>query len=57
MEVIKGYTENGVLASLSFHFQVLIAGTFKGMKIKAGAFGKASPEYDVQVYAVNRQQC
>ncbi|XP_036842322.1 acyl-coenzyme A synthetase ACSM3, mitochondrial isoform X1 [Oncorhynchus mykiss] len=28
---------------------VLIAGTFKGMKIKAGAFGKASPEYDVQV--------
>uniref|UniRef100_A0A8C7I3J6 medium-chain acyl-CoA ligase n=1 Tax=Oncorhynchus kisutch TaxID=8019 RepID=A0A8C7I3J6_ONCKI len=28
---------------------VLIAGTFKGMKIKPGAFGKASPEYDVQV--------
>ncbi|KAL0966478.1 hypothetical protein UPYG_G00295750 [Umbra pygmaea] len=28
---------------------VLIAGTFKGMKIKAGSFGKASPAYDVQV--------
>uniref|UniRef100_UPI003AAC4940 acyl-coenzyme A synthetase ACSM3, mitochondrial n=1 Tax=Centroberyx gerrardi TaxID=166262 RepID=UPI003AAC4940 len=28
---------------------VLIAGTFKGMKIKPGSFGKASPAYDVQV--------
>uniref|UniRef100_A0A3P8Y3G9 medium-chain acyl-CoA ligase n=1 Tax=Esox lucius TaxID=8010 RepID=A0A3P8Y3G9_ESOLU len=28
---------------------VLIAGTFKGMKINAGSFGKASPAYDVQV--------
>ncbi|XP_055059366.2 acyl-coenzyme A synthetase ACSM3, mitochondrial [Misgurnus anguillicaudatus] len=28
---------------------VLIAGTFKGMKIKPGSFGKASPGYDVQV--------
>ncbi|RXN20096.1 acyl-coenzyme A synthetase mitochondrial isoform X3 [Labeo rohita] len=29
--------------------KVLIAGTFKGMKIKPGSFGKASPGYDVQV--------
>lgn len=29
--------------------QVLIAGTFKGMKIKPGSFGKAAPRYDVQV--------
>lgn len=28
---------------------MLIAGTFKGMKIKPGSFGKASPAYDVQV--------
>ncbi|XP_051985126.1 acyl-coenzyme A synthetase ACSM3, mitochondrial isoform X2 [Xyrauchen texanus] len=28
---------------------VLIAGTFKGMKIKPGSFGKAAPGYDVQV--------
>ncbi|KAJ8364082.1 hypothetical protein SKAU_G00129130 [Synaphobranchus kaupii] len=28
---------------------VLIAGTFKGMKIKPGSFGKPSPAYDVQV--------
>ncbi|MFT7812075.1 acyl-coenzyme A synthetase ACSM3, mitochondrial-like [Arapaima gigas] len=28
---------------------VLIAGTFKGMTIKPGSFGKASPAYDVQV--------
>ncbi|XP_030631345.1 acyl-coenzyme A synthetase ACSM3, mitochondrial [Chanos chanos] len=28
---------------------VLIAGTFKGMQIKPGSFGKASPAYDVQV--------
>ncbi|KAJ8011577.1 hypothetical protein DPEC_G00059690 [Dallia pectoralis] len=28
---------------------VLIAGTFKGMKIKPGSIGKASPAYDVQV--------
>lgn len=35
---------------LFFHStQVLIAGTFKGMKIKPGSFGKASPGYDVQV--------
>ncbi|XP_046732405.1 acyl-coenzyme A synthetase ACSM3, mitochondrial isoform X2 [Silurus meridionalis] len=28
---------------------VLIAGTFKGMEIRPGSFGKASPAYDVQV--------
>uniref|UniRef100_A0A667XDW3 medium-chain acyl-CoA ligase n=1 Tax=Myripristis murdjan TaxID=586833 RepID=A0A667XDW3_9TELE len=28
---------------------VLVAATFKGMKIKPGSFGKASPAYDVQV--------
>ncbi|XP_056149876.1 acyl-coenzyme A synthetase ACSM3, mitochondrial [Lampris incognitus] len=28
---------------------VLVAGNFKGMKIKPGSFGKASPAYDVQV--------
>uniref|UniRef100_A0AAY4AMN2 medium-chain acyl-CoA ligase n=1 Tax=Denticeps clupeoides TaxID=299321 RepID=A0AAY4AMN2_9TELE len=28
---------------------VLIAGTFKGMKIKPGSFGKPSPAYDVQL--------
>ncbi|KAG9466565.1 hypothetical protein GDO78_016413 [Eleutherodactylus coqui] len=28
---------------------VLICGTFKGMKIKPGSMGKASPAYDVQV--------
>ncbi|XP_051552833.1 acyl-coenzyme A synthetase ACSM3, mitochondrial isoform X2 [Myxocyprinus asiaticus] len=28
---------------------VLIAGTFKGMKIKPGSFGKAAPGYDVQL--------
>ncbi|XP_066508049.1 acyl-coenzyme A synthetase ACSM3, mitochondrial-like isoform X2 [Hoplias malabaricus] len=28
---------------------VLIAGTFKGMEIKPGSFGKASPAYDLQV--------
>uniref|UniRef100_A0A8C9VFJ0 medium-chain acyl-CoA ligase n=1 Tax=Scleropages formosus TaxID=113540 RepID=A0A8C9VFJ0_SCLFO len=28
---------------------VLIAGTFKGMEIKPGSFGKPSPAYDVQI--------
>lgn len=32
-----------------FIYQVLIAGTFKGMEIRPGSFGKASPTYDVQV--------
>ena len=27
----------------------MIAGTFKGMDIKPGSIGKASPAYDVQV--------
>lgn len=36
-------------------FQVLIAGTFKGMEIRPGSFGKASPAYDVQVNIISAQ--
>uniref|UniRef100_A0A672RRD2 Acyl-CoA synthetase medium chain family member 3 n=1 Tax=Sinocyclocheilus grahami TaxID=75366 RepID=A0A672RRD2_SINGR len=35
----------------------LIAGTFKGMKIKPGSFGKASPGYDVQVEPERTAEC
>ncbi|XP_070976226.1 acyl-coenzyme A synthetase ACSM3, mitochondrial-like [Oncorhynchus clarkii lewisi] len=36
---------------------VLIAGTFKGTKIKAGSFGKASPAYDMQCDPVRTEEC
>lgn len=36
-------------------YQVLIAGTFKGMEIRPGSFGKASPAYDVQVNMISAE--
>ncbi|KAJ8284134.1 hypothetical protein COCON_G00029840 [Conger conger] len=51
-EVIQKWESNTGLNIYEGYGQtetVLIAGTFKGMKIKPGSFGKPSPTYDVQV--------
>ncbi|XP_023670793.1 acyl-coenzyme A synthetase ACSM3, mitochondrial [Paramormyrops kingsleyae] len=45
----KTYTGLDIYEGYGQTETVLIAGTFKGMKIKAGSFGKPSPAYDVQV--------
>ncbi|MBN3305145.1 ACSM3 synthetase, partial [Amia calva] len=49
MEQWKGQTGLDIYEGYGQTETVLIAGTFKGMKIKPGSFGKPSPAYDVQV--------
>uniref|UniRef100_A0A671P8Z0 medium-chain acyl-CoA ligase n=1 Tax=Sinocyclocheilus anshuiensis TaxID=1608454 RepID=A0A671P8Z0_9TELE len=44
LDIYEGYGQTETPCVLSH-----IAGTFKGVKIKPGSFGKASPGYDVQV--------
>ncbi|XP_053132357.1 acyl-coenzyme A synthetase ACSM3, mitochondrial-like isoform X2 [Hemicordylus capensis] len=51
LDIYEGYgqTETLLFPSPSSLEQVLVCGTFKGMKIKPGSMGKPSPAYDTQI--------
>ncbi|CAH2307175.1 acyl-coenzyme A synthetase ACSM3, mitochondrial-like isoform X1 [Pelobates cultripes] len=55
MEQWKTYTGLDIYEGYGQTETVIICGNFKGMKIKPGSMGKASPAYDVQIVDENGQ--